>query len=155
MKRKSRAVIAVFGAGIALLIAYAMSPQAKTPLDVNKETVTNFYKLAFNDHKPAAAVEKYVGGGYTQHNPMVADGALPFIDFVNGYAAKYPHLHVDIKRVIAEGDLVVTHVLITTSETDRGMAAIDIFRLEEGKIVEHWDVVQPVPDKPANENGMF
>ena len=141
--------------GIALVGAFAMSGRAKTELDVNKDTVTNFYKLAFNDHKPAAAVEKYVGGSYIQHNPTVADGSLPFIDFVNGYVAKYPHLKVDIKRVIAEGNLVVTHVLITTDEKDRGLAAMDIFRLENGKIVEHWDVVQPVPDKPANENGMF
>jgi predicted SnoaL-like aldol condensation-catalyzing enzyme len=148
-------VIAVFVVGITLVIAYVMSGQAKTPLDVNKETVTNFYKVAFNEHKPAAAIEKYVGGSYIQHNPTVADGSLPFIDFVNGFVAKNPHLHVDIKRVIAEGDLVVTHVHITTSETDRGVAAIDIFRIEDGKIVEHWDVVQPVPDKAANENGMF
>jgi predicted SnoaL-like aldol condensation-catalyzing enzyme len=148
-------VIAVCVVGIALVIAYVMNGQAKTPLDANKDTVTNFYKVAFNDHKPAAAIEKYVGGSYIQHNPTVADGSLPFIDFVNGFVAKNPHLHVDIKRIIAEGDLVVTHVHITTSETDRGLAAIDIFRLEDGRIVEHWDVVQPVPDKAANENGMF
>jgi len=140
----------------AVALVSAIDGRAKTPLDANKETVTNFYKLAFNDHKPAAAVEKYVGKEYKQHNPMVADGALSFIDFVNDFVAKNPHLHVDIKRVIAEGDLVVTHVLITASDKDRGLAAIDIFRLdEEGKIVEHWDVVQPVPEKPANENTMF
>ncbi len=141
--------------GAAFVIAHTMSGNAKTQLDVNKETVTNFYKTAFNDHKPAAAVEKYVGGSYIQHNPMVADGSLPFIDFVNGYAQKFPHLKVDIKRVIAEGDFVVTHVLITTDEKDRGTVAMDIFRLEGGKIVEHWDVMQPMPEKPANENGMF
>ena len=141
--------------GATFVIAHTMSGNAKTQLDVNKEVVTGFYKLAFNDHKPAAAVEKYVGGSYIQHNPMVADGSLPFIDFVNGYAQKFPHLKVDIKRVIAEGDFVVTHVLITTDEKDRGTVAMDIFRLEGGKIVEHWDVVQPMPEKPANENGMF
>jgi predicted SnoaL-like aldol condensation-catalyzing enzyme len=140
---------------VALAAAYSMQSHAKTTLDVNKETVTSFYKLAFNDHKPAAAVEKYVGGSYTQHNPMVADGSLAFIDFVNGYVARNPHLHVDIKRVIAEGDFVVTHVHITTAENDKGAAAMDIFRLQDGKIVEHWDVVQPVSDKPANENTMF
>ena len=141
--------------GVTAVVAHTMSGNAKTPLDINKETVTNFYKVAFNDHKPAAAVEKYVGGSYIQHNPMVADGSLAFIDFVSGYAQKYPHLKVDIKRVIAEGDFVVTHVLITTDEKDKGTVAMDIFRLEGGKIVEHWDVVQPMPDKPANENGMF
>jgi predicted SnoaL-like aldol condensation-catalyzing enzyme len=141
--------------GAAVVIAHTMSGNAKTELDANKETVTSFYKLAFNDHKPAAAVEKYIGGSYIQHNPMVADGSLPFIDFVNGYVQKFPHLKVDIKRVIAEGDLVVTHVLITTDEKDRGTVAMDIFRLESGKIVEHWDVVQPMPENPANKNGMF
>jgi predicted SnoaL-like aldol condensation-catalyzing enzyme len=141
--------------GAAIVIAHTMSGNAKTQLDVNKETVTSFYKLAFNDHKPAAAVEKYVGGSYIQHNPTVADGSLPFIDFVNGYVAKYPHLKVDIKRVIAEGDLVVTHCHITTDDKDPGLVTMDIFRLQEGKIVEHWDVVQPMPEKPANENGMF
>lgn len=140
---------------LALAVAHVMTGDAKTPLEENKQTVTDFYKLAFNDHKPAAAVEKYVGKAYTQHNPMVADGALSFIDFVNGFVNQNPHLHVDIKRVIAEGDLVVTHVHITTDDKDPGLAAIDIFRLEDGKIVEHWDVVQPVPAKPANTNTMF
>ena len=88
-------------AGLALLVAHVMTGDAKTPLEENKQTVTDFYKLAFNDHKPAAAIEKYVGKSYTQHNPMVADGALPFIDFVNGFVNQNPHLHVDIKRVIA------------------------------------------------------
>jgi predicted SnoaL-like aldol condensation-catalyzing enzyme len=146
-------ILALFVTAVALVSA--INGHAKTPLEANKQIVTDFYKLAFNDHKPAAAVEKYVGSSYTQHNPMVADGTLAFIDFVNGFVAKNPHLHVDIKRVIAEGDLVATHVLITTSDTDRGMAAMDIFRLEDGRIVEHWDVAQPVPEKSANTNTMF
>jgi predicted SnoaL-like aldol condensation-catalyzing enzyme len=144
----------VLGAA-ALALVFAVNGHTKTTLDVNKQTVSDFYTLAFNDHNPAKAVEKYVGKTYTQHNPMAADGPQAFIDFVNGFYATNPNLHVEIKRLIAEGDLVVTHVLITTSETDRGMAAMDIFRLEGGKIVEHWDVVQPVPEKPANTNGMF
>jgi predicted SnoaL-like aldol condensation-catalyzing enzyme len=119
---KGLGVLALFVTAVALVSA--INGHAKTPLDTNKETVTNFYKLAFNDHKPAAAVEKYVGKEYKQHNPTVADGALSFIDFVNGFVAKNPHLHIDIKRVIAEGDLVVTHVQITTSDTDRGLAAM-------------------------------
>ena len=146
-------------AGLLLTAFFAMNVAAKTPeqqaLEENKKTVTSFYKTAFNDHKPAEAVEKYVGAGYKQHNPMVADGALAFIDFVKDFSARNPGLHVVIKRVIAEGDLVVTHVNIKTSKDDRGLAAIDIFRLENGKIVEHWDVVSPVPEKSANENTVF
>jgi len=153
---KGRRVFATMALGAAALaLVFAVNGHTKTTLDVNKQTVSDFYKLAFNDHNPAKAVEKYVGKTYTQHNPTVADGPQAFIDFVNGFYATNPNLHVEIKRLIAEGDLVVTHVLITTSETDRGLAAMDIFRLEGGKIVEHWDVVQPVPDKPANNNGMF
>jgi predicted SnoaL-like aldol condensation-catalyzing enzyme len=136
-------------------LSFVLTGHAKTPLEQNKETVKAFYETAFNDHKPAEAVEKYVGGSYRQHNPMAADGSLAFIDFVSGYAKANPKLKVDIKRMIAEGDLVVTHVHITTSDKDRGLAAMDIFRLENGKIVEHWDVVQPVPEKSANENTMF
>jgi len=142
-------------AGVALAVVNAMNGQAKTPLEENKQTVSNFYTLAFNDHKPADAVEKYVGKTYTQHNPMAADGPQAFIEFVNGFVAANPQLHIEIKRMVAEGDLVVTHVHITTSDTDRGMAAMDIFRLDDGKIVEHWDVVQPVPEKSANTNTMF
>jgi len=136
-------------------LTFVLTGHAKTPQETNKDTVKAFYETAFNDHKPAEAVEKYVGGSYRQHNPMAADGSLAFIDFVSGYAKANPGLKVDIKRMIAEGDLVVAHVHIKTSEKDRGLAAIDIFRLENGKVVEHWDVVQPVPEKSANTNTMF
>jgi predicted SnoaL-like aldol condensation-catalyzing enzyme len=152
-------MVVLAAAGLMVTGLLAMNSAAKTPeeqkLEENKKTVTAFYKLAFNDHKPVEAVEKYVGGSYRQHNPMVADGSLAFIDFVSDVARKNPGLHIDIKRVIAEGDMVVTHVNIKTSKEDRGLAAIDIFRLEKGKIVEHWDVVQPVPEKSANTNTVF
>jgi predicted SnoaL-like aldol condensation-catalyzing enzyme len=151
--RRTMSVIAMTSMIVAGVLAFSGS--AKTTLEQNKETVTAFYKLAFNDHNPVQAIEKYVGKTYTQHNPMAGDGPQAFIDFASGFARSHPGLRVDIKRVIAEGDLVVTHVHIKTSDEDRGLAAIDIFRLEDGKIVEHWDVVQPVPEKPANENTMF
>src|SRR5688572_26523923 len=102
----------------------------------NTETVRNYYELAFNEGKPEEAVEKYLGDRYIQHNPQAADGGDAFIGFVNWYRGEYPALHVDIRRTVAEGDLVVTHSLITTSPEDRGTAAADIFRLEDGKIVE-------------------
>ena len=124
-------------------------------LEQNKETVRAFYDLAFNLKKPEEAVGRYLGSTYTQHNPMAGDGPQPFIEFVNGFVGRFPELTVDIKRVIAEGDLVVTHSLMKTSHDDRGTAAADIFRLEDGKIVEHWDVLQPVPETAANDNTMF
>lgn len=124
-------------------------------LEQNKETVRAFYELAFNAKKPEEAVARYVDSTYTQHNPMAGDGPQPFIEFVNSFVAQFPDLSVDIKRVIAEGDLVVTHSLLKTSPEDRGTAAADIFRLEGGKVVEHWDVLQPVPETAANDNTMF
>ena len=125
-------------------------------LERNKANVVAFYTLAFNDGKPAKAVKRYVGATYIQHNPFAADGPQAFIEFVSSFKAANPGLNVDIKRVVAECDLVVTHSHITVSPEDRGQAAADIFRLDErGKILEHWDVVQPVPETSANDNGMF
>jgi len=124
-------------------------------LEQNKETVRAFYDLAFNQKKPEEAVARYVGSTYTQHNPMAGEGPQPFIEFVNGFVARFPDLTVDIKRLIAEGDLMVTHSLLKTSPEDQGTAAADIFRLENGKVVEHWDVLQPVPETAANDNTMF
>ena len=125
-------------------------------LDQNKQTATAFYDLMFNECRPREAIERYVGATYIQHNPFAGDGPQAFIDFVTQFAAANPGLNVDIKRVVAECDLVVTHSHVTVSPEDRGSAAADIFRLDEnGKILEHWDVVQPVPETSANTNGMF
>ncbi len=125
-------------------------------ITVNSEqTVRGFYELAFNEKQPEEAVARYVGSRYTQHNPQAGDGPQAFIDFVKWLTGENPELHVDIKRIVADGDMVVTHSLIKTSPSDRGTAAADFFRLEDGKIVEHWDVLQPVPETAANDNTMF
>ena len=126
-----------------------------TDLERNKRTVVAFYSCAFNDHEPADAVAKYVGSEYIQHNPDTPSGADAFVQSTSRFTAKFPRVSVEIKRVIAEGDLVVTHDLVKTSPEDRGMAGADIFRLRDGKIVEHWDVRQPVPETAANDNTMF
>jgi predicted SnoaL-like aldol condensation-catalyzing enzyme len=124
-------------------------------LERNKRTVVAFYARAFTDHEPADAVAQYVGPEYIQHNPDTPDGIDAFVQSATAFIAKFPRVNVEIKRVIAEGDLVVTHDLVKLSPEDRGMAGADIFRLRDGKIVEHWDVRQPIPDKPANANTMF
>jgi predicted SnoaL-like aldol condensation-catalyzing enzyme len=121
----------------------------------NKQTVLAFYTEAFNDKQPEDAVAKYIGSRYIQHNPQAPDGPEAFIQFVRGFSAQFPDLSVEVKRAIAEGDFVMTHSLLKTSPSDRGTAAADIFRLEDGKIVEHWDVVQPVPETAANDHPMF
>jgi predicted SnoaL-like aldol condensation-catalyzing enzyme len=124
-------------------------------LENNKRIVREYYELAFNEQKPEEAVAKYMGSYYRQHNPQAADGAEPFINFVKYFTQTYPDLHVDIKQMIAEGDLVVVHSHITRHADDRGLAVIDMFRLEDGKVVEHWDVIQEIPESAANNNTMF
>src|SRR5215217_2531734 len=120
----------------------------------NKQTALAFVNTAFNEKKPAEAVENYGGSHYIQHNPQAPDGFEAFIQFVEGFVEQFSQLSFDIKRAIAEGDLVVTHSLPKTSPEDRGSAVADIFRLEDGKVVEHWDVVQPVPESAAIDHPM-
>lgn len=121
----------------------------------NKKVVVGYLETALNAKRPADAVAAYVGPRYIQHNPQAPDGPEAFIAFVEGFTGQFPDTRIDIKRVVAEGDLVVTHSLLTVGDGDRGTAAVDIFRLEDGRIVEHWDVLQPVPETAANDNTMF
>ncbi len=124
-------------------------------LESRKKAVVEFYELAFNAKQPQLAVEKYVGPQYIQHNPLAPDGADAFVGFVTGYVGQFPELSVDIKRVVGEGDMVALHALIKTSADDPGLVVADFFRLENGKIVEHWDVLQPFPQTSANDHPMF
>jgi len=124
-------------------------------LEANKRIVREWHKLAIDQRKPEEAVAKYLGPHYRQHNPGAADGPEPFIELVKRFAQNFPDFRMEPKRIIAEGDLVVLHSHLILKPGDRGTAVVDIFRLENGKIVEHWDVVQEVPETSANSNTMF
>jgi predicted SnoaL-like aldol condensation-catalyzing enzyme len=124
-------------------------------LERNKQNVMAFYDMAFNQCKPAEAIELYAGKVYIQHNPHVGNGKTAFIDYFTRLAEEYPGKRVYFERAVAEGDLVVVH---TRQEWpgDSDWASMDIFRVDaNGKVVEHWDVLQEVPEASANDNTMF
>ena len=127
----------------------------KASLESNKTLVRDFYNLAMNLRKPEEAAARFLGPGYRQHNPLAGDGSASFIAFVKEFAKAFPSFHFAFKRIIAEDDLVVVHSHLVRHKDDRGVSVMDIFRLENGRIVEHWDVLQDVPERAANENTMF
>lgn len=122
-------------------------------LEMNKKNVAEFYDLIINK-KDFESAKKYIGNRYKQHNPFVADGPEGLRAFIEYLKTDFPDAHSEVKKIIAEGDYVVLHVHSRRTPTLQ-RAIIEIFRLENGKIDEHWDVVQQIPETSANPNGMF
>lgn len=122
-------------------------------LERNKETVLAFYEAGLN-RKDADAACALIGERYVQHNPLIADGIDGFRAFVGSLRENFPELRAEVRRIVAEDDLVVAHVHGVRVPGQRGSAIVDVFRLEDGRIVEHWDVIQPIPEESANPNGM-
>ncbi|MEU3648411.1 ester cyclase [Lentzea sp. NPDC034063] len=128
-----------------------------TDLERNKQIVVEFYRTAM-DGEPEKAAAAHLGTDYVQHNPGAADGPEAFIGFMHFVRGRFPNLRLNIKRVIAEGDLVVVHShmdLDPGNPANPGQALADIFRVDDDKVVEHWDVIQAVPADSANPHGMF
>lgn len=123
--------------------------------EANAKVVTDFYDMAFNQHRPTEAARLYIGDRYIQHNPNVPNGAAAFYGYFEGFFRENPQSKAAIHRVIVDGDLVALHVHSQQTPNDPGRAIVDIFRVENGKIVEHFDVIQAVPPTTANGNTMF
>ena len=131
--------------------AFAMT---ESQMELNKKNVLAFYEKLINQ-KDFESASVYMGDHYIQHNPLAADGAEGLKKFIDYLRTAYPNAHAEIKRVFADNDYVILHVHSVLEPNTRGNAIVDIFRLENGKIVEHWDVIQAIPEKSANPNGMF
>jgi predicted SnoaL-like aldol condensation-catalyzing enzyme len=143
--------------GLVSLLMLAASPAfaAETAKEeANKKAVLEFYEAGLN-RKDFEVASKFFGPHYIQHNPTAPDGIEGFKAFIGFLREKFPDSHSEIKRAFAEGDFVILHVHSLREKGTRGRAIVDIFRLENGKIVEHWDVVQEIPEQAANNNGMF
>ena len=121
----------------------------------NIRNVHGLYEMAFNDGQPRRATELFVGDHYIQHNPLVGDGIEPFVDYFERMAREHPTKRLEIKRTFTDGDFVILHCYQHWPD-DQDYAGMDIFRCDEnGKVVEHWDVLQVIPPGSANSNGMF
>lgn len=132
-----------------------MQAQISNELAYNKQLAKNCLDMIFNQHKPEQAVAQYLAANYRQHNPDAQDGPQGVIAYATAYIKLNPHLKTEFKHVIAEGDMVAVHSHLKLNPSDTGTAVVDIFRVQNGKLAEHWDVMQLVPPQTANKNTMF
>jgi len=123
-------------------------------LERNKQIVAEFYDLIINQ-KDYARARQYMGPRYKQHNPLVKDRPEGLEEFIEFLKTNAPQARSEIRQIFAEGDYVILHVHSLRQPDTRGRAIIEIFRLENGLIDEHWDVIQEIPAESANPNGMF
>ena len=149
-----RSVTMIAASILMLSLSNGAALAASAQEEANRAAVLAFYEKGLNQ-KDADAALAYVGDRYVQHNPNAPDGPDGFRKFIGFLREKFPNSHSEIKRSFVDGDFVILHVHSVREPGSRGRAIVDIFKLENGKIVEHWDVVQDIPENPANNNTMF
>ena len=121
-----------------------------------KAVVLEFYRLALEQFRPKDAFERYATTDFVEHSAEIAGGTQEAASaFLEDLIRKFPAPKWEVIRSAAEGPFVFLHVHVTPAPGERGVAIVEIFRVCGGKIVEHWDVIQPVPEKPLNANSMF
>ena len=144
---------------IALALLAAPSAHAETCKLTPKQVVTQFMQEFYIEKKVRSSFERWVDPGYIQHNPYAQTGREAAIQFLTRFVEGNPGQKTDIRRIIADGNLVAVHSHgwqeDGTPEQKRGFAVVDIFRVEGCKVMEHWDVISPVPETSANTNTMF
>ncbi len=150
--------VLAFIAGMNLVAAVSSCPALaadKLPsFEDNRQMVEYFWNEVFNRHN-TSVIDSLTSPDYIQHSPGFADGRQAFKNGIQEFLRAYPASRAEIKHIGADGDLVFIHNHITLKGNDRGQAAVDIFRVRDGKIVEHWDVIQDIPEKAQNSNTMF
>ncbi len=124
-------------------------------VQANIQTVLDFIDTAFKQRRPKEAFHQYTDGTYIQHDPTVPTGEAGFLQHAQDTFGTHPNFDFEVKRVIAQDDYVVIHFATTLSGEGPEFAEVDIWRLGDGKIAEHWGVIQPIPDDPKNDNTMF
>ena len=149
-----RSVTMIAASILMLSVGNGAALAASAQEEANRAAVLAFYEKGLNQ-KDADAALAYVGNRYVQHNPNAPDGPDGFRKFIGFLREKFPSSHSEVKRSFVDGDFVILHVHSVREPGSRGRAIVDIFKLENGKIVEHWDVVQDIPENPANNNTMF
>ena len=121
----------------------------------NKRIAIAFYDKLINDFDPETAFHLYGGPTYRQHTPVMEDGREGVTKFIYSLRETYPNSRMEIKRSFCDGDMVILHCHWVRMPGELGNAVVDFFRIENDKVVEHWDVIQPIPEKAANDNTMF